>query len=128
MTYSCRDAFSNITFSSLPLLFFFFKKKSDCSDLGNADLSGQLVPQLGQLKNLQYLYVLPLPFDVSIFLWLDFIINFFIVSVMKWCSLHRFCSWYHYVIIYDFILFLLISNFKLQCYTAITISLSIKGY
>jgi somatic embryogenesis receptor kinase 1 len=24
-------------------------------DLGNADLSGQLVPQLGQLKNLQYL-------------------------------------------------------------------------
>lgn len=28
-----------------------------CSDLGNALLSGQLVPQLGQLKNLQYLYV-----------------------------------------------------------------------
>lgn len=27
------------------------------SDLGNALLSGQLVPQLGQLKNLQYLYV-----------------------------------------------------------------------
>ncbi|CAA3032927.1 somatic embryogenesis receptor kinase 2 [Olea europaea subsp. europaea] len=26
-------------------------------DLGNAALSGQLVPQLGQLKNLQYLYV-----------------------------------------------------------------------
>lgn len=29
------------------------------SDLGNAALSGQLVPQLGQLKNLQYLYVVP---------------------------------------------------------------------
>jgi hypothetical protein len=25
------------------------------SDLGNAALSGQLVPQVGQLKNLQYL-------------------------------------------------------------------------
>lgn len=28
------------------------------SDLGNAELSGKLVPQLGQLKKLQYLYVL----------------------------------------------------------------------
>ncbi|AQK41186.1 hypothetical protein Zm00014a_021506 [Zea mays] len=28
---------------------------SECSDLGNAALSGTLVPQLGQLKNLQYL-------------------------------------------------------------------------
>lgn len=27
-------------------------------DLGNANLTGQLVPQLGQLPNLQYLYVL----------------------------------------------------------------------
>lgn len=26
-----------------------------CSDLGNAALSGQLVPQLGELTNLQYL-------------------------------------------------------------------------
>lgn len=29
-----------------------------CSDLGNAQLSGTLVPDLGVLKNLQYLWVL----------------------------------------------------------------------
>jgi hypothetical protein len=39
-----EDEYSNVPFVCI-------------SDLGNAALSGTLVPQLGQLKNLQYLYV-----------------------------------------------------------------------
>lgn len=36
---------------------FFFKKIDFCSDLGNAKLSGKLVPELGKLERLQYLWV-----------------------------------------------------------------------
>lgn len=38
--------------------FFMFLSMWFFSDLGNAALSGQLVSQLGLLKNLQYLYVM----------------------------------------------------------------------